>query len=402
VTEAPRWQAALDALAPGDDWGVRAAALVLERGWAAGYSDIHLATRRDAIELTARLDGALVPLARLAHGSRGLLAARLKVLAGLPAFVRHEPQDGRIAWESGAAPAARHTLRLSFLPTLHGESVVIRFPRDGATFLPLDGLGMSPPVLEAARALLRGHEGAIVLAGPGGSGKTTTLYAMLAELATAQPGRLRMITIEDPVERELDFASQVAVNEAQGLGFEKALRAALRQDPNVLLVGEIRDVPTASVAMQAGTTGHLVLTSLHASRAAGVATRLLAMGIEPYIVAAALRGAVAQRLVRRLCPHCRRAAPGGGWESPGCPRCEGTGCAGRTGVFEVARLTESLRAMVLGREPLEELQRALLAAQGTSLLAEARKLVENGIIGAAELSLIFADELDEAGESGRA
>ena len=245
-----------------------------------------------------------------------------------------------------------------------------------------------------ARLLLR-REGTILLTGPSGSGKTTTLYAMMQHLFEHDGDRLNFLTIEDPVECDLGFAGQVQVNEAQGLSFERALRAAVRQDPNVLLIGEIRDPQTARIAVQAGMTGHLVLSTIHAGRVARVFSRLLSIGVEPYLLASALTGALAQRLVRVLCPSCRiRDAQADAWTAPGCDQCGGTGNKGRRGVFELALVDEPLRELMLSRPAPEALVAKVSESQTGNLVREGRRLLREGHISRAEFEFTFTGEED--------
>jgi general secretion pathway protein E len=390
----PAIQTDIASLNDGDDWAVQTVDLLLRSAEERGCSDLHVVCRRDGVLARGRRDGALFVLAELPVERRDMLIARLKVLAGRPAFIRHEPQDGRIEWRSGDKNAPPRILRASFLPTIHGEHVVVRFPERDAGLLRLEALGMPPDVLAGVDRLLGRQEGTILLTGPSSSGKTTTMYAMLERLRRRHGERMNFLTIEDPVERDLGFAGQVQVNRAQGLTFETALRSALRHDPNALMIGEIRDAETARVAIQAGMTGHLVVSTVHAGRAARVFARLLSMGMEPYLVASALGGAVAQRLARVLCPACRRAAPEsvGGFEAPGCEECDSTGVRGRTGLFELAEATEALRELILSRAAPGLVSAEAARGQSTDLPAEGRRLVEQGEISRAEFDFVLADE----------
>lgn len=356
----------LDALPVADDWGVDAAHLLLEEAENTGCSDLHVSCLRDVVVVRVRREGILTELARLPAARRDLLVARLKVLARVPAFIRHEPQDGRIEWR-GSGTSAPRLFRASFLPTIHGESVVIRLPETGGeTLRDLDNLGLSEKTRSAVDRLLMRREGVVLLTGPSSSGKTTSMYAMLSRLHSHAGNRLNILTIEDPVERDLGFAAQVQVNPLQGLTFDTALRAALRQDPNVLMIGEIRDAESARVAVQAGMTGHLVISTLHAGRAALVFTRLLSMGIEPYLVASAVAGAVAQRLVMT-------------------PR-------GRSGIFEVAEATEPLRELILARSAPARIVAEAARSQTGDLVDEARALVAAGEITMQEFEFLFSGE----------
>lgn len=388
-------QEAVDRLPATDDWGVEAARLLLEAAEDLGCSDLHLLSQRQQMLARGRREGILFQLARLPKERSELLTARFKVLARLPAFVRNEPQDGRIEWTRRAGERPR-LLRASFLPTIHGENVVVRFPELSSRLLKLENLGMAPTVLAQVNRMLSAQEGTILLTGPGGSGKTTTLYAMLHELHQRRGDRLNFLTIEDPVERDLGFAGQVQVNEAQGLTFEKALRAGLRQDPNVLLIGEIRDLETARVCVQAGMTGHLVLSTLHAGRVSRLFTRLLSMGVEPYLVASAVTGAVAQRLARTLCEHCRRpveaSTPTAGFIAEGCEHCSFSGYGGRKGMFEAASVGEALRELILSRATPARIATQVAAEQAGDLARESERLVVEGIISRAEVELLLAQE----------
>jgi general secretion pathway protein E len=383
-------QSELDALPPDDDWAVRAVQVLLAVAHRLGCSDLHLLSLRDAILARGRRHGDLIPLASLPCARRELLLGRLKILARLPAFIRHEPQDGRIEWQAPANGAAI-TLRISFLPTIHGENVVIRFP-ERRIDLELDRLGMPPEVLASVERLIARPEGTILLTGPSSSGKTSTIYAMLAHLHATRGERLNFLTIEDPVERDLGFAGQIQVDQAKGLTFERALRSALRQDPNVLMIGEIRDLETARTALQAGMTGHLVCSTLHAGRSNLVFSRLLALGVSRYLAASALTGVVAQRLVRLLCADCRTPDRAGGFRAAGCARCDGTGHRNRTGIFELIHVDEGLRACILSDAPPERIAAQAARARIGSLPAHARRLVEDGSIDRREFELLFAGE----------
>lgn len=375
-------QEELDTIAAGPDWGVHAVDAVLAWADAAGCSDVHIASRRDELLIRGRVHGALAPVARVPVAQRELVVSRLKVLARLPAFKKNEPQDGRMEFAGGDGQP--RLLRLSFLPTIHGENVVIRFPReDRAGNRALHELGMTHDMLETTGRLLLQPEGALLLTGPSSSGKTTTMYAMLDWLNSQHPDRFNILTIEDPVERDLGFAGQVQVNQAQELTFDRALRSALRQDPNVLMVGEIRDVETARVTMQAGMSGHLVISTLHAGRASLVFSRLLSMGIEPFLVASAVNGALAQRLVRRVCGACN---------GDGCPACNNTGRAGRVALFECCQVTEALRELILTAALPSRVAEEAARSQTSNLHDEATRLAAEGIISPEELTFLFAAE----------
>lgn len=364
-------QEKLDHLAPGDDWGVQAADALLAEGTRLGLSDIHLVSLRGHLEVRGRREDELFLLARIPRAVQDLLISRLKVLARIPAFVRQEPQDGRLEWRPGPDRGIM-ILRAAFLPTMHGEAVTIRMPEGNAQEMTLRDLGMSGAVRSALLRLLNRREGVIFTTGPSGSGKTTTLYALLRHLNQERGDRLSFFTIEDPVEAELPFAAQVQVNAAQNVTFDRALRAALRQSPSVLLIGEVRDPETARIAVQAGMTGHLVLSTLHAGRAAKVPIRLLSLKVEPYLVTAALAGCLAQRLVRLR--KTKRDGPL------------------RTGVFELLPINEELRELLLQQAPIGQFSEAARDVQIEDLVETGRRLHQEGLLTREELELTIGDE----------
>lgn len=365
------FQKTLDGLNRGDDWGVEAAAAILAEGIRLGLSDLHLLPRRERMDVLGRREDEMIHIASVPQGLQDLLVARIKVLARVPAFVREEPQDGRLEWR-GSPQSPPVFLRVAFLPTLHGEAVTIRLPENVTETMTLDELGMSNRVRDAVLRLLNRREGVLFTTGPSGSGKTTTLYALLRYLNEQRGDRLSFFTIEDPVEKELPFAAQVQVRAQQGFGFDRALRATLRQSPNVLLIGEVRDRETAAIAMQAGMTGHLVLSTLHAGRAVQVPTRLLSLNVEPYLVASALAGSMAQRLVRLREQEGER------------PR--------RLGLFELLPLNEGLRSLVLGKATVEEFATHAEMAQVENLMETARRLRDEGVLSDEELHLSLGED----------
>jgi len=345
-------------------------------------SDVHFEPFEDDFKVRGRVDGTLRELAAPPAGLAPAVVSRLKVLAGLNIAERRVPQDGRLRV---AADGRSVDLRISTLPTQAGESVVLRVLDPAAVPLELGELGMSAGVEAGLRAVLRRPHGIVLVTGPTGSGKTTTLYSCLRLLNRVS---VKILTAEDPVEYEIEGVMQLAVNPAIGLTFAAALRSFLRQDPDVLMVGEIRDLETAQVAIQAALTGHLVLSTLHTNDAAGAVTRLIDLGVEPYLLAATLEGVLAQRLVRGVCPGCRESGPAppalleelapeaavlAGREvgrGRGCAACRRTGCRGRGGIFEWLRLDEALREQVVQRAPTAQLkQRA--RERGMETLREA-------------------------------
>ena len=362
---------------------------LVEKAVAAGASDLHLEPMRDAVRVRIRVDGLLRELVRLPLAAHSTLVTQLKVAANMDIAEKRVPQDGRIALELDGRSV---DLRLSTLPTTLGEKIAIRLLAQ-QELLQLDELGFTQANLACYRRLFTQPNGLILLTGPTGSGKTSTLYATLAELDAATRN---IITLEDPVEYSLPGINQVAVNRRSGMTFAKGLRAIVRQDPDVIMLGEIRDEETAGIAVQAALTGHLVLSTLHTNSAAGAVYRLLDMGIAPYLLAAALRGVVAQRLVRRLCPACRRQRTATAaersflgaaivWEQQGCEQCQSAGYRGRVAVQEVLPLTTSLQQLVLQRAPVEELEQAARAEGLRSLAEDAAAKALDGLTTVQEL-----------------
>lgn len=362
---------------------------LVEQAVAADASDLHLEPMRDAVRVRIRVDGLLRELVRLPLAAHSTLVTQLKVAANMDIAEKRVPQDGRIALELDGRSV---DLRLSTLPTTLGEKIAIRLLAQ-QELLQLEELGFTQANLACYRRLFTQPNGLILLTGPTGSGKTSTLYATLAELDAATRN---IITLEDPVEYSLPGINQVAVNRRSGMTFAKGLRAIVRQDPDVIMLGEIRDEETAGIAVQAALTGHLVLSTLHTNSAAGAVYRLLDMGIAPYLLAAALRGVVAQRLVRRLCPACRRQRTAMAaersflgaaivWEQQGCEQCQAAGYRGRVAVQEVLPLTTSLQQLVLQRAPVEELERAARAEGLRSLAEDAAAKALDGLTTVQEL-----------------
>jgi len=348
----------------------------------AGASDVHVESRPDGLRVRMRLDGVLRDAQQLGAEFRTAVISRLKVLAGLDIAERRLPQDGRARVRVGDREL---DLRISTLPALHGESVVLRLLDGGHADQPssLEALGLSADILAQWRALLQRPSGLLLVSGPTGSGKTTTLYAALRERST--PG-VKVVTVEDPVEYRLDGIVQLPVNVRAGFGFPNALRAILRHDPDVILVGELRDAETADIAVQASLTGHLVLSTVHTTDATAALARLQEMGVPPYLLSATLQGVLAQRLVRRVCAQCgtwraltehervrtaearvpiTRLREGGGL----CAHCAGTGFRGRVAIAELLVIDDALRGAFTQGASLVEL-RAMVRARGVRSLRE--------------------------------
>jgi type IV pilus assembly protein PilB len=335
-------------------------------------SDIHLQPMAHALALRFRIDGLLQTRLTFDKELLAPLLSHLKLIANLDFAEKRRPQDGRISLQQ---KGRSHDFRLSIVPSVYGEKAVIRaVGSSDQRVTPLDELGFSRGNHALLTQLIQRPHGVLLVTGPTGSGKTTTLYAALARL---QSPEVNIVTVEDPVELRIDGITQIQTHAAIGLDFAQVLRAVLRQDPEVLLIGEIRDLETARIATQAALTGHLVMATLHANSAVQAVTRLVEIGVAPYLVAPSVVGVLAQRLVRRICVHCKeRYAPGpevldalfhNQGDTPvyffrgrGCPRCHGSGYAGRMGIHEVFVLTDTLRDLISRQQSLVEIQRVAL------------------------------------------
>lgn len=334
---------------------VRLVAIVLADAVRAGASDIHVEPQRDGLRIRYRVDGVLREVMNVPRSAYASVVSRLKIVSGLDIAERRLPQDGRTRI---AVDGHRIDARVSTMPSVHGEKVVVRLLTRAEQLQPLADVGLDDDQLAVLRTVLQAPQGLVLITGPTGSGKTSTLYSALQEIHS--PG-LNIVTLEDPVEVQVPGITQVQVHERSGLTFSRGLLAVLRQDPDVVLVGEIRDAETAELAVRAAQTGHLVLSTLHTTSAVGSIARLVDMGVEPYLAASALSAVVAQRLVRRVCPSCAvddtpdadvveslgvtpellaHATPRRG---SGCVDCGRTGYRGRTGVFEVVPIDAPLR-----------------------------------------------------------
>ncbi len=351
---------------------IRFVNLVLGQAVRDQASDIHFEPFEHEFKIRYRIDGTLHEMAPPDKALALPIISRIKVLANLNIAERRVPQDGRIRITLAGRPV---DLRVSTLPTQFGESVVLRVLDQSTLQLELDQLGLPPDVRPGLEEIIRRPNGIFIVTGPTGSGKTTTLYSGLRAINTPD---LKLLTAEDPVEYEIEGIMQLPVNPGIGLTFATALRSFLRQDPDVIMVGEIRDLETAQVAIQASLTGHLVFSTLHTNDAAGTVTRLIDMGVEPFLIVATLEAVLAQRLLRRICPHCKaphRPPPAllaqagiadggtpGFYRGAGCRHCNHTGYLGRRGIFEWLRLTEPVRELVLARAPTATLRQRAVAA----------------------------------------
>ena len=371
---------------------VRYVTLLLKEAHGARASDVHVESTPTGLQVRYRVDGTLTTAPAPPADLRAAVVSRIKLIADLDIAERRVPQDGRTRLRVADGEL---DLRVSTIPTLYGESVVLRLLDQGGGPTGLQDLGMDSRTMEGFSALCRRSHGIVLSCGPTGSGKTTTLYAALGLRDAASE---KILTVEDPVEYRLPGVAQVPVNVQAEMTFAVGLRALLRQDPDVLMVGEIRDPETARIAIQAAMTGHLVFSTVHTNDAASAVTRLVDLGVEPYMVAATLRGVLAQRLVRTYCQNCARPAP----PTPvarsflsavpkqmpvadGCDQCHGTGFLGRVGLFELLVMNEDIRAG-LGRTPDAAGIRALAVASGmASLRDDGRKKVFAGLTSVEEV-----------------
>ncbi len=344
-----------------------------------GASDIHIEPYERSSSVRFRVDGTLREVVQPNRALHAALISRLKIMAELDIAEKRLPQDGRISLRIGGRAI---DVRVSTLPSAHGERAVLRLLDKTESKFTLEGLGMSGDVLQAFSTLVRQPHGIVLVTGPTGSGKTTTLYASLGRIDT---GTTNVLTVEDPIEYELPGIGQTQVNPKIDLTFAKALRAILRQDPDVIMIGEIRDFETAQIAIQASLTGHLVLATVHTNDAVSSVTRLIDMGVEPYLLSSSLLGVLAQRLVRKLCPHCKRADDRGRWHPVGCTQCGMTGYKGRTGVYELMVADDKLRSLIHNRAAESQLFVAAEAAGLRSMREDGQRLVDDGTTSAEEV-----------------
>ena len=341
-----------------------------------GASDIHIEPYERHSSVRFRIDGTLREVVQPNRALHAALISRLKIMAELDISEKRLPQDGRISLRLGARAV---DVRVSTLPSAHGERAVLRLLDKSEARLTLEAVGMQGTVLQQLDQLIHQPHGILLVTGPTGSGKTTSLYAALQRLDAT---RHNIMTVEDPIEYELPGVGQTQVNAKIDLTFAKALRAILRQDPDVIMIGEIRDFETAQIAIQASLTGHLVLATLHTNDAASAVNRLIDMGVEPFLLSSSLLGVLAQRLVRKRCNACQGA---------GCAVCGLTGYAGRTGIFELLVATDEIRAQIHHRAAEAELRTTALAQGMVLMRSDGQRLVDAGITSAEELLRVTRD-----------
>ena len=369
---------------------VRLVNSIIERAATERASDIHLEPREADLHVRMRIDGVLRTILTVPKELQASVISRLKIMGGMNTSERRVPQDGRANIRLKKQDI---DLRINTLPTIHGETVVIRLLDKNESLFDPKGIGLAGSNLEKYNRLIHANNGMVLIVGPTGSGKSSTMYTMIRELNNDS---VNLVTLEDPVEYNIDGANQVQINEKTGMTFASGLRAILRQDPDIVAVGEIRDGETAEIAMRAAITGHLVLSTVHTFDAASTIDRLVDIGVEPYLIASGVRGIISQRLVRLVCPHCREEyAPDPEeldalgmrydpavkfFRGTGCPMCFGTGYRGRTGVFEILVLDRALRARITGGATREELQMAIEQSGSYRTMADScRELVLNGV-----------------------
>jgi len=368
-----------------------------------GASDIHIQPRTKSVMVRYRIDGVLTDKIQIPHQLLQSLVSRLKVMAEMDISERRRPQDGRITVKT---PMRIVDMRISTLPTINGEKVVMRILDRNSAIVAVDGMGFSQADLAKVLNMVDKPQGLILTTGPTGSGKTTTLYALLQHNAT--PSR-NYVTIEDPVEYYMDQAGQVLIKEKIGMTFPVVLRSILRQDPDVILLGEIRDFETAEVAFHAALTGHLVFSTLHTNSAVATISRLLDLGLKPYVIATALEGIIAQRLVRKICEHCREADTPSpvllarlgplfnrenitAYKGKGCSHCHGSGYKGRIGLYEVLIFNDQMRHLISSEATILDIANFAQQAGAASLIEDGRDKVNQGLTTIYELLRVLGPQ----------
>ncbi|WP_122689729.1 type II secretion system ATPase GspE [Pseudomonas viridiflava] len=350
-------------------------------------SDIHIEPYESHSVVRYRVDGTLRDVVSPRKALHGSLVSRIKIMAQLDIAEKRLPQDGRIALRVAGRPI---DIRVSTVPTGHGERVVMRLLDKQAGRLQLETLGMDPDLLARLDHLIRQPHGIVLVTGPTGSGKTTSLYAALARLDASTSN---ILTVEDPVEYDLPGISQIQVNTRIDMTFALALRAILRQDPDIIMIGEIRDLETAQIAVQASLTGHLVLATLHTNDSVSAVNRLIDMGVEPFLLASSLLGVLAQRLVRRLCPHCKQEDPAvpGTWRPVGCAVCNQIGYSGRTGIHELFCVDDAVRSLIHSGADEQALRAAARYAGMLSMREDGARWVRSGTTAPEEILRVTRD-----------
>jgi general secretion pathway protein E len=378
---------------------IRLVNMLINRAVEQRSSDIHIEPFENELKVRYRIDGVLHDVETPQRRLQAAIVSRIKIMAKLNIAERRLPQDGRIKLR---LMGREIDLRVSTLPTLYGESVVLRILDRSSIIVSLDTLGFAEDTLEGFSRLITKPYGMVLVTGPTGSGKTTTLYGALDKINSPDK---KIITIEDPVEYQLFGVNQIHVKPAIGLTFANGLRSIVRQDPDVIMVGEIRDAETAEIAIQAALTGHLVFSTLHTNDAAGAVSRLLEMGVEDYLLASSLLGVLAQRLVRRVCEKCRRAvtlaagvahevgSTGDVFEGSGCEECSRTGYRGRAGIYELLVMSDAVRQLILKRSSADVIRDAAVGEGMRTLREDGWRQVRTGVTTVAEVVRVTQEEV---------
>jgi len=381
---------------------VRLVNLLVENAIGAHASDIHVEPFEDTLRIRYRIDGVLFDQEAPPRRLQAAVTSRIKIMAEMNIAERRLPQDGRIRV---TLHGRRVDIRVSTVPTIHGESIVMRLLDRSSVFLPLEKLGFAPDTRSRFETLIKRPHGIFLVTGPTGSGKTTTLYAALDKINSADR---KILTVEDPVEYQLKGVNQIPVKPKIGLTFANGLRHIVRQDPDVILVGEIRDLETAEISIQAALTGHFVFSTLHTNDATAAITRLQDMGVEPYLVSSVLEGVLAQRLVRRICAACRtpetpstadvqalgvHLEPGVTlYRGKGCDECRGTGYRGRFGIYELFEITEEVRSLMLRRASSPEIRRHAINAGMITLRDDGWRKACDGVTTVEEILRVTQED----------
>lgn len=377
---------------------------ILERAITERASDIHMEPQEKEFRVRMRIDGMMREILVVPKDLQGSVISRIKVMSGLDISERRIPQDGRF---NVRIKGKDIDLRVSTLPTIYGEKIVARLLDKSGGRITKEAIGLTGQDLEKYEKMIHCHSGVVLIVGPTGSGKSTTMYTMIGDLNTPD---VNLVTLEDPVEYNIDGINQVQINDKTGMTFASGLRSILRQDPDIIAVGEIRDGETADIAMRAAITGHVVLSTIHTNDAVGTIERLKDIGVETYLIASALRGVISQRLVRRICPNCRAAytptaeelaelqmpaAPGlQFYRGKGCPHCFNTGYRGRIAVFELLPVTAQVRALIEAGANRLELQKVIMAPGSgfVSLQTNALRLVREGVTTSSEILRVVNEQ----------